>query len=91
MSQPGTIVVALGCGLTDLSLQSWGDDEGLRETSSSIVFAGAPKEDDMPIASTSGQSKNGEQRLSEDAKKSLNAIDNLKEMVNLSFSKVMCL
>ena len=54
MSQPGTVAVALGCGITDLSLQSWGDDEGLRETSSSIVFAGAPKEDDMPIASTSG-------------------------------------
>ena len=38
MSQPGTVAVALGRGLTDLSLQSWGDDEGLRETSSSTVI-----------------------------------------------------
>ena len=38
MSQRGTVAVALGHGLTDLSLQSWGDDEGLRETSSSTVI-----------------------------------------------------
>lgn len=79
MSQPGS-AGALGRGNTDSSFHAWGDDDGLRETSSSIGFVGAPKEDDMPIASTSGQSKNGEQRLPEDSKKSYNAIETLKEM-----------
>jgi len=80
MSQPGTVGAALGRGLTDSSFPTWGDDEGLRETSSSLGFVGGPKEDDMPIASTSGQSKSSEQRLPEDSKKSYNAIDTLKEM-----------
>eukprot|EP01018_Ginkgo_biloba_P007815 Gb_14579 [translate_table: standard] len=82
MLQPGPIV-GLGRGQMDPSFHSWGDDEGSRETCSSMGFIGAAKEDDIPVASTSGQSKCVDQRLSEDPKRSYNAVDALKELCTM--------
>uniref|UniRef100_A0A0D6R5Q7 protein-serine/threonine phosphatase n=1 Tax=Araucaria cunninghamii TaxID=56994 RepID=A0A0D6R5Q7_ARACU len=83
MSQPVPLGAGAGRGQTDSSFHAWSEDEGLRETCNSMGFAGASKEDDVPVASTSGQSKYVEQRLSEDSKRSYNAIDTLKEMCTM--------
>lgn len=83
MTQPVVVGTGVGRGQADSGFHQWGEDEGLRESCSSIGFVGMPKEDDVAVASTSGQSKCGDQRGTEDLKKSYNAIDTLKDLCTM--------
>eukprot|EP00252_Welwitschia_mirabilis_P026396 TRINITY_DN8669_c0_g4_i1.p1 TRINITY_DN8669_c0_g4~~TRINITY_DN8669_c0_g4_i1.p1 ORF type:complete len:968 (+),score=229.14 TRINITY_DN8669_c0_g4_i1:945-3848(+) len=82
VSHLGTLGAGVLRGPVDSNLNPRTDEDRLREACSNLSASGT-KDDEMLVASTSGQLKFTEQRLSDDSKNFYNAVDALKEMCTM--------